>query len=89
MKPKNKFEAIISANRVREAPEIREPEPTKPSNSTPKGKGKRSDSEFTQISAYVRKTTHRDVKIALLQEGEQEFSDLIEILLIQWLDSRT
>lgn len=89
MKPKNKFEEIINAKRLREAPEITESEISKPADSTQKGKGKRSNLEFIQISAYIRKTTHRDVKIALLQEGEKEFSDLVETLLTQWLSSRT
>jgi hypothetical protein len=34
----------------------------------------------------VRKDTHREVKIALLQqEGKKDFSDLVEELLQQWL----
>jgi len=49
---------------------------------------KRSDPDFVQTTAYIRKDTHRDVKIALLHEGqEQEFSELVEELLSNWLKS--
>jgi hypothetical protein len=50
--------------------------------------GKRSDDDYRQVSAYIRKDTHQQVKIALLQE-EQEFSELVEELLSGWLQSRT
>jgi hypothetical protein len=50
--------------------------------------GKRSDSAYKQVSAYIRKDTHQRVKIALLQE-EREFSELIEELLGGWLNART
>ena len=49
--------------------------------------GKRSDGEYRQVSAYVRKDTHRKVKMALL-EDERQFSELVEELLRGWLASR-
>ena len=52
------------------------------------GVGKRSDNDYRQVSAYIRKDTHQRVKIALLQE-EREFSELVEELLSSWLDART
>jgi len=52
------------------------------------GVGKRSDGDYRQVSAYIRKDTHQQVKIALLQE-EREFSELVEELLRGWLKSRT
>ncbi len=52
------------------------------------GVGKRSDDDYRQVSAYIRKDTHRRVKIALLQE-EREFSELVEELLSDWLTART
>ena len=58
----------------------------------PRGRptGKRSDGEHTQVTAYIRAETHRDVKIALLQAGKgQEFSELVQELLTKWLKSRT
>ncbi len=50
--------------------------------------GKRSNDEYRQISAYIRKDTHRRVKIALLEE-DREFSELVEELLSEWLELRT
>lgn len=48
--------------------------------------GKRSDPDYEQITAYVRRETYRDVKIALLLEGKgADVSELLEILLSDWL----
>jgi hypothetical protein len=52
-----------------------------------RGGGKRSDSDYRQVSAYVRRDTYRRVKLALLEE-EREFSELVEGLLQHWLESR-
>jgi hypothetical protein len=52
--------------------------------------GKRSDPEYEQVTAYIRRETHKGVKIALLQEGQRrEFSELVEDLLSSWLKART
>jgi hypothetical protein len=52
-------------------------------------RGKRSDPEFVQTTAHIRRETHRAVKIALLQEGQgREFSELVEELLGNWLRSQ-
>lgn len=52
-------------------------------------RGKRSDPEFVQTTAHIRRQTHRAVKIALLQEGQgREFSQLVEELLGTWLRDR-
>ena len=51
------------------------------------GLGKRSNAEYRQVSAYIRKDTHRKVKMALIEE-EQEFSELVGRLLEEWLDTR-
>lgn len=51
-----------------------------------KKRGKRGDPNFTQVTAYIRKETHRQVKLALLQEGsDREFSELVENLLAEYL----
>ena len=52
------------------------------------GVGKRSNAEYRQVSAYIRKDTHRNVKMALLEE-DQEFSELVGRLLEEWLDTRS
>ena len=88
----SKFKGLIDAANTREntaaqpAPVVM---PTKrPSRGRPRGK--RSDPNFEQITAYIRKQTHQGVKIALLQEGRsQEFSELVEDLLAKWLKARS
>jgi hypothetical protein len=56
-------------------------------------KAKRSDPNYEQVTAYIRKDTHTIVKIELLksaQDGQKrEFSELVQDLLEQWLKSRT
>lgn len=51
--------------------------------------GKRSDPDYVGFTTYIRKGTHREVKIALLQEGEgRELSELVEELLSGWLKAK-
>ncbi len=51
--------------------------------------GKRSDPDYEQVTAYLRKQTYRKVKMALLEEdSERQFSDLVEDLLTGWLKRR-
>jgi hypothetical protein len=46
-------------------------------------KGKRSDPNYTQISAYILKDTHRAVMQAIVTK--RDLSDLIEELFTEWL----
>lgn len=49
--------------------------------------GKRNDPDYDQVTAYIRKETHKRAKIALLEQPDkQEFSELVEQLLTQWLE---
>jgi hypothetical protein len=49
-------------------------------------KGKRSDPDYEQVTAYIRKETYRRTKVALLQtEEERDFSQLVEDLLLAYL----
>jgi hypothetical protein len=49
--------------------------------------GKRSNADFQQVTAYVRRDTYRRVSIKLLdRENKGEFSELIEELLQKWLE---
>jgi len=51
-------------------------------------KAKRSDPDYVGFTTYIRKDTHLNVKIALLQEGEgRELSELVENLLTKWMKS--
>lgn len=56
--------------------------PPQPDKRTRRPPGKRSDPNYEQVTAYVRKETYAAVKRKLfLEENEREFSDLIEELL--------
>ena len=51
--------------------------------------GKRSNPDYKQISALVRKDTHRNVMRALLDEPtDRDVSDLLQALLEDWLSGR-
>jgi hypothetical protein len=79
-KKASKFQQILKA-----AESLREQQPeVKPTKI--KGSGKRSDPDYVQISAYIRKETHRLAKRKLLEEdSEQDLSDVIEELLSNWV----
>jgi hypothetical protein len=82
-----KFKNILDVARTRQPVPV-ETQATGKHTAKDKRAGKRSDPEFEQITAYVRRSTYRQVKVALLQEGPQrDFSDLVETLLNQWLTS--
>lgn len=52
--------------------------------------GKRSNPEFAQVTAYIRKDTHIAVQMTLLKKGKTvEFSELVEDLLRKWVTSNT
>ena len=88
----SKFRGLIDAAKSRENP-ASPPAPVVISTKQQgrgRPRGKRSDPNFEQITAYIRKQTHQGVKIALLQEGSgQEFSELVEDLLARWLKARS
>ena len=51
--------------------------------------GKRSNPDYKQISALIRKDTHRAVVRVLLDDGEsRDVSDLLQELLQGWLARR-
>lgn len=75
-KPTEIIQITESMQPASEVPSIRRGRP----------RGKRSDPDFEQVTAYVRSQTHRDVKISLLREGKgREFSELVQELLVVWL----
>ena len=49
--------------------------------------GKRSDENYAQVTAYIRRDTHKEVKRALFDE-EGDFSDLVQKLLEDWLEAQ-
>lgn len=76
---KSKFEGIFAAKG--KGTKKAAPFPATRSNARPPGK--RSDPDYTQITAYIRKGTHEDVMRAIYKR--QELSELIEELLAGWL----
>jgi hypothetical protein len=49
-------------------------------------KGKRSNPSYEQVTAYIKKETHQQIKIELIKENNiQDFSELVEELLNEWL----
>jgi hypothetical protein len=47
---------------------------------------KSTDPDFIKFTTYIRKQTHRAVKVRLVERGK-EFSDLVENLLNNWLQN--
>jgi uncharacterized Rmd1/YagE family protein len=48
--------------------------------------GKRSNENFRQVTAYINRETYKQTKMKLLAADEsQEFSELIDELLVRWL----
>jgi hypothetical protein len=52
-------------------------------------RGKRSHPDYEQVTAYIKKKTYKQTKIALLEQEEGEnFSELVEKLLSEWLSTQ-
>ena len=48
--------------------------------------GKRSNPDYRQVSAWIRRDTYdRVTKRLFVKEGRREFSDLVQDLLESWL----
>jgi hypothetical protein len=75
---KSKFEGIFAAK----GKDGKKPAPAV-TRASKRPTGKRSDPNYTQITAYIRKDTHEDVMRAIYKR--QELSELIEELLAGWL----
>ena len=79
--PKTKGKAVLTAARAA----------TQPDETAERAKvsGKRQHPDFVGLTTYVRKDTHRRVKIALLVEGDnRELSELVDELLEAWLTQK-
>lgn len=84
-KGKSQFKAFFEAKETEETPSsvVQEPAPQ-----AVKQKGKHRHPDYTKTAAYIRSDTYRKVKTALISE-EKEYSELVEVLLEQWLAART
>ena len=47
--------------------------------------GKRSNPAYEQTTIYLPRILHAEIKVALIRTGEQDFSELVEELLVAWL----
>jgi hypothetical protein len=103
MSRKNRFGEIleIAKNHGEETPYVEEEEDTqteevqrrRPDNNHERKRGrpkigKRSNAAYTQITAYIRTSTHKNAKIALIKEGRRDMGELIDDLLSQWLEAQ-
>ena len=59
--------------------------PEQPDSQTPKAKS--SDPNYSKATLYLTKGTHRRLKLAALENG-QEMSTLAEAAIVAWLESR-
>lgn len=87
----SKFKGILERAKEREStpPAEEAPVPSPAPKKRGRPSGKRSDAEYVQVTAYIHKDTHRDVKIELLKSGDdKDFSELVDSLLANWLKSR-
>ena len=89
----SKFRGLMDAANSRENPTAQPAPVVMSSKQSGRGRprGKRSDPDFEQITAYIRKETHHGVKIALLQEGQRPASSVSwwRIYLPRWLQIRS
>jgi hypothetical protein len=88
----SKFKGIL--DRAKERDPVMAAEEPPPPSPAPKKRGrpsgKRSDEDYVQVTAYIHKDTHLDVKIALLKSGKgKDFSELVDDLLDDWLKANT
>jgi hypothetical protein len=93
----SKFKGILDRAKERDTePQSELPEVAAPPSPAPmvspvtkkrgRPSGKRSDDDYVQTTAYIHKDRHKNVKIALLKLGNgQDFSDLVDDLLAEWL----
>jgi hypothetical protein len=79
-KQKSKFAAVLATKRTAE-PEAAE-------DRQAKLRGKRTHPDYRQVTAYIPRALHQEVKIALIQEPDHDFSTLVESLLAQWVSKK-
>lgn len=59
---------------------------TQHTKTTTRAKGKRSNPDYVQVGAYIKRLTDKAVKRLLIDNDEMDFSELVESLLVQWID---
>jgi uncharacterized Rmd1/YagE family protein len=98
----NRFSGLTAVKALQNSPEAtKQPEViktlVKPNGATEKSaqearrrgrpNGKRSNADFRQVTAYINADRYKRTKMKLLeQDNQQEFSELIDVLLAKWLE---
>jgi hypothetical protein len=49
--------------------------------------GKRSDPDYRQVSAWIKRSTYDAVSKALIDQDRREFSELVQAFLEDWLQT--
>lgn len=89
-RPSDQERTVPSNQSVRVDPGVSAEKPLFEEKRRGRPPGKRSHEAYTQITAYIRKETQQEVKLALLQRrDERDVSELIEELLTYWLRAST
>lgn len=85
----SKFKTILDAAKEREtSPEAEISIVEEKPKGSKRATGKSSNPDYQPLTVYIRKSTHRKIKKALIDK-EQDFSELIEGLLTNWFDSNS
>ncbi|CDH47541.1 hypothetical protein BN874_840004 [Candidatus Contendobacter odensis Run_B_J11] len=89
---KSKFDAVLGqrktlSSEVVLAENTRAIEPTG-TRSRGRPPGKRTHPDYRQVTIYIPRALHDQVKISLIQEGRKEFSELVGSLLDRWIRER-
>lgn len=82
----SKFDSFFDAATAAPTKTAKGKSPTK-TRAAQKRLAKRDDPDYKQALAYIRADTHKRIKVALAEDGD-EFSELIEKLLNEWLQKR-
>jgi hypothetical protein len=87
---KSKFDAVLGQRRTVPSEQADSTElAVKTAKTIKRGRGrppgKRTNPDYQQVTIYIPRTLHDRAKIALIQEGRKEFSELIEDLLADWI----
>lgn len=69
-------------------PAVEVVEEQKPESKKKKAVGKRTDPNFKQVGAYIKRDTYLQIQKLLLEQPDKDFSDLVEELLTAYLNKQ-
>ncbi len=83
-RPKSNFDGLIHARHTSEHPDSQTSKQPQAESSAASGLAKSQDPDYLKFTTYIRKDTHKAVKLRAIDEG-LEMSDLVQELLAEWL----